>query len=68
MNKKEDPNKELSRAVQDQDPRVMLSRCTFPSPEQHQERVVEPLKRGKVLSEREMALQISLWIDTESLG
>jgi hypothetical protein len=68
MTRSDSTNKELLGAVQDQDPRDLLSRCRFPSPEQHKERVVSPLKRVNIRSEQEKALEISQWMDRESLG
>jgi hypothetical protein len=44
-------NEQLVRAAQDQDPRVMLSKLEIPDAQQHEEKILAPLKRVKKLVE-----------------
>jgi hypothetical protein len=41
-------NKQLYKAVQDKDPRSLLSKLQIPDAQQHEEKVATPLKRLKI--------------------
>ncbi len=64
----EEQRKKLSVAICDQDPREMLSKLKIPSAEEHDRKVIQPLRRGRISSIEEESREISLWVDTESLG
>jgi len=67
MTIEKDRNKKLYRTIQDRDPRDVFSILEIPTEEQHQEKIVNRLKRVKISSEKEeMALEISKWTDMES--